>query len=150
MGYLKVDFAYQWEPVLVDVSREYRFPEEITPYMKKIYWLPTIYRWNIFRNELSDEKLVYIGEAQELCPQRINNYLNAHPSQKTNWSIKEKFQNYLKNGLKIGLEFLQFEEIKFEDFILTYNDLQDKHVREFLQDTMIVLSKKLGFKVLNK
>lgn len=68
---IKVEFAYQWEPVLSGVGKEYRFPEKITSFMRMKYKRPAIYRWNIFRHEPYDEKLIYIGEARELCPQRM-------------------------------------------------------------------------------
>ena len=149
MNKLKVEFTYKWEPVLADENREYFFPEEITSFMKRNYRHPAIYRWNIFRKEPEDEKIIYIGEAQELCPQRINGYLNPGPSQRTNKRIREEFQSYLEKGFKIKLEILRFVEIKISDFIITYNDLSDKHVRRFIEELMIVTHKQKGFKLLN-
>ena len=149
MNKLKVEFAYQWGPILIDDSRGYLFPEKITPFMKSRYKHSAIYRWNIFRKEPGDEKLIYIGEAQELGPQRINGYLNPGPSQQTNKRIKEEFQGYLENGFKIGLDILQFDEIRIEDFTLTNNDLRDKHVRRFVEELLITIYKQKGFKILN-
>lgn len=149
MEEVKLEFAYQWEPVLMDENTEYFFPERITPFMRKRYKQSAIYRWDIFRKEPEDEKLIYIGEAQELCPQRINGYLNPGPSQKTNKRIKEKFQGYLDKGFKIGLEILQFDKIKIENFTLTINDLNDKHVRRFVEELMVIIYKQKGFQILN-
>ena len=84
--------------------------------MKKNYRKPAIYRWNVFKEIPNDEKIIYVGEAQELCPQRIKGYLNPGPSQQTNKRIKKKFQTYLDKGFKIRLEMLQFDNIKIEDF----------------------------------
>lgn len=149
MNKVKVEFAYQWRPILIDENREYLFPKKITSFMKSRYKHPAIYRWNIFRKEPEDEKLIYIGEAQELCPQRINGYLNPGPSQQTNKRIKEEFQGYLKKGFKIGLEILQFDEIRIKDFTLTNNDLYDKHVRRFIEELLVIIYKQKGFKILN-
>lgn len=149
MNNLKVEFAYQWIPVLTGENKKYAFPEKITPFMKRSYRSPAIYQWNIFRIEPNDEKLIYIGEAQELCPQRINGYLNPGPSQQTNKRIKEEFQDYLKNGFKIGLEILLFDDINIEDFALTQRDLQDKHIRRFVEELMIIIYKRKKFKILN-
>ena len=146
---IKVEFAYQWKPVLIEVDKEYYFPKRITQFMRKTYNHPAIYRWNIFRNEPDDEKLIYIGEAQELCPQRINGYLNPGPSQQTNKRIKEKLQGYLDKGFKIGLEILRFDNIKIENFALTNNDLNDKHVRRFVEELMVIIYKQKGFQILN-
>ena len=102
----------------MDENEEYFFPKKISPFMKSKYKHPAIYRWNTFRKESDDEKLIYIGEAQELCPQRINGYLHPGPSQLTNRRIKEEFQSYLRSGFKVGLEVLQFDEIRIEGFNL--------------------------------
>ena len=146
---VKVDFAYQWKPILIEMDKEYYFPEKITPFMRKTYKHPAIYRWNIFRNEPDDEKLIYIGEAQELFPLRIKGYLKPGPSQQTNKRIKEKFQVYLDKGFKIGLEILRFDNIKIENFALTNNDLNDKHVRRFIEELMLIIYKQKGFQILN-
>ena len=149
MGKLKVEFAYQWKPVLMDRNKKYFFPERITPFMREKYKQPAIYRWDIFRKQREDEKLIYIGEAQELCPQRINGYLNPGPSQQTNNRIKKKFQYYVRKGFKIGLEILQFDKIKIEDFIFTNNHLSDKHIRRFVEELMIIIYQQKGFEILN-
>lgn len=146
---IKVEFTYQWVPILKDKGKEYRFPEKITSFMKKNYRNPAIYRWNVFRNIPSDEKIIYIGEAQELCPRRINGYLNPGPSQQTNKRIKERFQRYLDKGFKIQLEILQFDNIKIEDFIFKNSDLKDKHVRRFLEELMVIIYRKKGYDILN-
>ena len=149
---VELQFTYYWRPVLKNNSEEYEeyyFPEKITLFMKNNYKYPAIYRWNIFKNNPEDKKLIYIGETQELCPRRINGYLNPGSSQQTNKRIKEKFQNYLKDGYKIRLEILKFDNIKVGNFTLTNEDLQDKHVRCFLEELMIVVYKQKRFKILN-
>ena len=145
----KVEFAYQWESVLTDINKEYFFPEKITPFMRSNYRHPAIYRWNIFKKEPEDERLIYIGNTQELCPDRINGYIKPGPSQQTNKRINEELQGYIKIGFKIKLEFLLFDNIKIEDFNLTQSNLQDKYVRLFIEALMIIIYKEKGFKMLN-
>ena len=146
---LKIEFIYQWEPVLIDGYREYFFPQKITPFMKEQYKYPSIYRWHIFREQPEDQKLIYIGEAKELCPKRINGYLNPGSSQKTNIRIKQEFLSYLRKGFKIRLEILRFSKIKIEDIVFTNNDLVDKHIRRFVEELMIIIYRQKGFKILN-
>lgn len=146
---IKVEFTYQWEPMLREEGKEYHFPERITAFMRGRYKHPAIYRWNIFRNEPEDEKLIYIGEAQELCPQRLNGYLNPGPSQQTNQRIKKEFQEYLDNGFKIGLEILRFDNITIGNFALTNTNLNDKHARRFIEELMIIIYKQKEFQILN-
>jgi len=149
MNRLKIELAYQWEPVLKEENREYLFPQIITSFMKRRYKLPAIYRWNIFNKEPEYEKLIYIGEAQELCPQRINGYLNPGRFQQTNKRINKRFQDQLKKGFRIKLEILQFNKINIEDFTFTNNDLHDKHFRRLLEELMIIICKQKGVKILN-
>jgi len=149
MHNIKVKFTYQWIPILKEEGEEYYFPERITLFMRSNYKQPAIYRWNIFRNNSEDEKLIYIGEAQELCPRRIYSYLNPGPSQQTNKRIKEMFQCYLNERLKIRLEMLQFDKIKIENFTFINSNLKDKHVRRFLEELMVIKYRRKGFQILN-
>ena len=144
-----IEFAYQWKSILMEENKEYHFPEKITPFMTRTYKRPAIYRWNIFRKKPNDKKLIYIGVAQELCPKRINGYLKPGRSQQTNIRIKEKFQGYLGEGFKIGLEIFWFDNIKIGNFSLTNNDLNEKHVRRFIEELMVIIYKQKGFQILN-
>ena len=67
----------------------------------------------------------------------------------TNKRIKEKLEGYLDKGFKIGLEFFWFENIKIENFVLTNNNLNDKHVRRFVEELMLIIYKQKGFQILN-
>ena len=101
---IKLDLSYTWEPVLSKEDQEYHYPMPISPYMKEHYHFPSIYRWDVYEQMPEDKKQIYIGEAQILCPQRIQGYLTPGPSQQINKRMKEKFQGFLKDGLKIRLE----------------------------------------------
>jgi len=149
MEALKVDLSYQWEPVFVDKNCGYLFPEQLSEFMRQEYKKPAIYRWNIFRYKPGDKKLIYIGEAKELCPQRINGYLNPGPTQQTNKRMKEIFQSYLNEGLKIGLEILNFEKILIDSSVFTRDNLHNKHFRRLIEELMIIISKQKGFQILN-
>ncbi|MHA1252865.1 MAG: GIY-YIG nuclease family protein [Candidatus Helarchaeota archaeon] len=149
MHNIKVKFTYQWTPILKNEREEYCFPDQITPFMNKKYKHPAIYRWNIFRNKSEDEKLLYIGETQELCRQRLYQYLKPGGDQQTNKRINEKFYEYLREGLKIKLEILQFDTIKIGNFTLNNNDLENKHVRRFLEGLMVIIYRQKGFQILN-
>ena len=149
MNELKVNLPHRWETVLADTEKEYFFPEQITQLMKNWYKQPAIYRWNIYKNEPEDQKIIYIGEAKQLCPQRINHYLNPGRDQQTNKRIKEIFQNYSHQGFKIRLETLQFDRIAVGDFSLTKDDISDKHIRRFIEELLITYYRRKGFTILN-
>ena len=77
-----IRLSYQWQSVLKGENETYFFPDAITPFMKMRYKGPAIYRWNVHKSTPGDKKLVYVGEAKELCPGRIKGYLDPGSSQK--------------------------------------------------------------------
>lgn len=91
MHNIKVEVTYQWISILKGEGEKYYFPERITSFMRSNSRQPPIYRWDVFRDNPEDEKLIYIGEAQELCSQQINGYLNPGPSRRTN-ELKKCFR----------------------------------------------------------
>jgi hypothetical protein len=149
MNRIQVELLYEWEAILRNENEAYFFPQETTGAMGRTYRGPAIYRWNIYANTPSDRKLVYIGETQALSPRRIRGYLKPGPSQKTNQRLKSEFHKYLEQGLQIRLEVLKFDKIAAGDYILTPGDLDDKHVRRFIEGLLITYYKRLGFTVLN-
>jgi len=111
---IKVEFTYHWIPILKEEGQEYHFPEEISSFMRKNYRKPAIYRWNVFRNIPSDKKIIYIGEAQELCPQRINGYLYPGPSQRTNNRIKKYLRHTWIKDLELASKFFILAILRLE------------------------------------
>lgn len=146
---LKVRFPFKWEAVLSSETEEYFFPQSVTGYMKRLYRGPYVYRWNIYRNSPSDLKLLYVGQAKQLCPHRIQSYLTPGPSQETNQRIHEKLRAYLEQGLRIRLEILRFVELTIGDFALTPEDMLDKHTRLFIEGLLIVYLRRKGYALLN-
>lgn len=145
---INIEFVYKWVPVLREEDKNYRFPEGITSFMRRNYRRPAVYRWNIFRNRLGDEKLIYIGETEELC-RRIYQYLNPGRRQRTSKRIRKELENYLNKGFKIELEVLKFDKIKVGSHTIRTDDLEDKHVRRFLEELMTIIYTRKGFQILN-
>jgi hypothetical protein len=146
---LNIALSYDWQAILMREKVEYMFPLAITPFMRMRYREPAIYRWNIYRKTADDKKLVYIGEAQELCPKRLYGYLNPGSTQETNKRIKTEFEAYLREGLNIRLEICNISVLKFGDSILGKESLVDKYIRRFIEEAMVVEYRKRGFTVLD-
>ena len=87
MDHIKLSFAYQWQPVLLREKVEYLFPMAISPFMRAKYRTPAVFKWEVFQKVTGDRKVVYIGEAQELCPKRLYGYLSPSASQLANQKI---------------------------------------------------------------
>lgn len=146
---IKLDISYTWEPVLAKEDQEYHYPMPISRYMKEHYNRSSIYRWDIYEQLLEDRKQIYIGEAQILCPQRIRGYLTPGPSQQTNKRMKEKFQGFLKDGLKIRLEVLRLQGLFIGKVPLAASELSNKYVRRCIEALLIINYQNKGYALLN-
>lgn len=150
----QLDITFQlsckWLPVMSNETEIYTFPDKITPFMKLHYRIPAIYRWHIYKSKPGDLKQIYIGEAVQLCPQRLNGYLRPGPSQQTNIRINKMFNELINDGRHIQLEYLDFDVVKIEDIEIISENLIDKHVRRMLEEVMVIYSTHKGYTILNK
>ena len=149
MNQIQIGFSYEWQAVFSRERVEYLFPMAITPFMRTRYQVPAIFRWDIYQRTPEDKKLVYIGDAQELCPKRLYGYLNPGPTQQTNKRVNTEFRGYLKEKLNIKLDICNIHELTFEGSMLENKALDDRYVRRLIVDAMIIEHKKRGFTVLD-
>jgi hypothetical protein len=147
MPELQIMLDYEWKPVYLRENVEYLFPMAISPYMRSKYKEPAVFKWDVYQKTPGDKKLVYIGEAQELCPKRLYSYLNPGPTQLANKKVNTEFRGYLKEYLKIRLEICQIRRIDFRESVLEDNAFGDKHVRRLVVEALIVEHRKSGFTV---
>jgi hypothetical protein len=148
MNTLQIGLSYEWQSVFSREKVEYLFPMAITPFMRTKYRVPAIFRWDIYLKTPEDKKLVYIGDAQELCPKRLYGYLNPGPTQKTNQRVNTEFRGYLKEKLSIKLDICNIPDISFGGSSIENKALDDKFVRQLIVDAMIIEHKKRGFTVM--
>jgi hypothetical protein len=149
MEQLNLVLSYEWQAVFLRDKVEYSFPLAISPFMRARYKEPAVYRWIIYKKTAADKKLVYIGEAQELCPKRLYGYLNPGPSQQTNKRIKKEFEDYLRNGFNIKLDVCNIHEITFAGSVLGKEALVDNYIRRLIAAAMIFEHRKKGFTILD-
>jgi hypothetical protein len=148
MDQLQIKISYEWQPVLLREKVEYLFPMAITPFMRTKYKEPAIFRWDVYQKKTGDKKLVYIGDAQELCPKRLYGYLNPGPTQKTNQKINTEFRGYLKEKLNIELDICSIREIVYKETVLGKAALDDKYMRLLIVNAMTIELKNKGFTVM--
>jgi hypothetical protein len=149
MAELQIKLTFEWQPVYLRENVAYSFPMAISPYMRNRYKSPAVFKWDIHQKKPGDKKLVYIGEAQELCPQRLYGYLNPGPTQLAFKKVNTEFRAYLKEELNISLEICQVKEIAFGVSVLDPDSLTDKHVRRMVAEALIVEHRKKGFTVVD-
>lgn len=146
---IKLDLCFFWEPVLVEENQQYHYPMPISLYMKEHYNFSSIYRWDIYEQLPEDKKQIYIGEAEILCPRRIQGYLTPGPSQQTNKRLKEMLQGFLKDGLKIRLEVLRLQRSFIGKIPLVPSELSSKYVRHCIEALLITNYQNKGYTLLN-
>jgi hypothetical protein len=149
MPELQIKLTFEWQAVYLRENVDYIFPMAISPYMRTRYKLPAVFKWDIYQKTPGDKKLVYIGEAQELCPKRLYGYLNPGPTQVANKKVNTEFRDYLKEKLKIRLEIYQIQEFIFGKSIIDMNAFTDKHFRRLVSEALIVEHSRRGFTVMD-
>jgi hypothetical protein len=149
MQELQIKLTYEWQPAYLREGVEYQFPMDISPFMRARYKAPAVFRWDVYQKTPGDKKLVYIGEAQELCPSRLYGYLNPGPTQLANKKLNSEFRAYLKEKLGIRLEICQVQEISFGGSVLDAKAFADKHIRRLVSEALIVEHKRKGFTVVD-
>jgi hypothetical protein len=92
MNALQIKLAYEWQTVLLREKVEYLFPMAISPFMRTRYKGPAIFKWEVYQTTPGDKKMVYIGEAQELCPKRLYGYLNPGSTQLANKKVNTEIR----------------------------------------------------------
>ncbi|MCE9653557.1 MAG: hypothetical protein K8Q89_10995 [Nitrosarchaeum sp.] len=143
---LTIDF--EWNSVLENKSDQYVFPNIVTDYMRQKYRMPAIYRWIVDSDGMIES--IYIGETVELCPRRVYGYLNPGPSQMTNIRINNLFDELIKRGKIIRLEYLVFSDFLFDGKKITDQDLIKKNIRVLLENIMITHHENAGVVILNQ
>jgi hypothetical protein len=149
MHEIQIMLAYEWQAVYLRENVEYLFPMAISPYMRARYKAPAVFKWDIYQKTPGDKKLVYVGEAQELCPKRLYGYLNPGPTQLANKKVNTEFRGYLKDNLKIKLDICHIQELTFGGSTLDIRGFADKHIRRLVAEALIVEHGKRGFTVVD-
>lgn len=129
----------EWKPVNYELGKPYKFPNEITEYMKDCYSIPAVYRWVI------DNEMYYVGESKNIC-RRINAYLRAPEpkfneagkmlphQQTTNINMHAKLRASSSNRIEV----LAFDELKIGDATYTPENLNNNRLRLLIEKIAIL------------
>jgi hypothetical protein len=128
----RIPIEYRWVDVYCSEGSPYQFPQAVSKFLKERYSKPTIYRW-VFLKKSALPYAVYIGEAENL-PQRIGNYLQAHPTQKTNYRMKAEFERALANGAEVRLQKIEFTPFALNNVLVIESALHNAYIRKMLEN----------------
>jgi len=142
-------FVCQWVPVESSPGESYKFPEQITQYMRQKYRKAAVYRWKVMRPHYDDKPRFYIGESQRLCPERINGYLEPKPSQDTNKRVNRFFTECLASGHIVFLDILTLKGSFLNDMTFTDEDIERQDVRRLIERLLVALYRHHGVQLMN-
>lgn len=146
---LCTDFQFRWTTVYCEKEKRYFFPESISLYMLENYKYPAIYRWIVYQDSRDKIQYAYIGTTKQLCPERLEGYL--YPvSSSTNLRLHKEFQQFLKQGYRIGLESLHIEQIKINNVDMKLNNLHSQTAKVFIETLLISYYRQNGLTLLNQ
>ena len=108
-----------------------------------------IYRWIVERPDPNDEILMYIGEANRFCPDRLSGYITPGPTQQTNHRLNQQFHEVIAHGGRIRLETLKMTGAFVNDLDLTEKDLSRQDIRRLVERLLVTLYRNQGVNLLN-
>ncbi len=106
----RIPIDYAWRDVERDAGQPYKYPDTVSRFMEEKYSRPVVYRWAFYKSP-DKPYAAYIGEAENLAKQRVPNYLRAHPSQKTNYRLKNEFESAIAAGQRFAYRFSSFRRL---------------------------------------
>lgn len=143
----EIQIELRWSPVMAGEDKPYRFPLELTQFMRDNYSRPGVYRW-AFDGPAGKLESAYIGEAQDLVD-RWKGFRKPGPSQVTNKRVHALLQEALLKGYGIRLETLSFPQLKIQGVRLSPPDLRNPYARKLMENLAILDHIRLQVRVLN-
>jgi hypothetical protein len=147
-----IDIEVRWVVVKEENGSPYSFPNRLSPFIRKNYCHPVIYRWSVSSSEAVQSEAVYVGEAEDLSV-RIQRVLTPGETEKrggqTNERLRKKFDEGLAKGNKISLETADFEDFEFNRVCLSKQQLHNRFHRCALENLLILVEVAAGREVLN-
>lgn len=145
---LDIQLRYRWEAVETAPNVPLRFPDALTPHLRRCWSGPAVYRWVVSRREHGDLRRVYIGETDNL-PRRIYGYLYPARTQHTNLRLRALFDAEVASGNMVRLDVLRFAPFALGATKVLEDDLADKLTRRFLEHLLAVYHARDGYTLIN-
>ena len=139
---------FEWLPVEVEPGVPYLFPNPLSRHVHSTCKGPALYRWNVFRQTPGDLRVFYVGEAVQLV-RRLRNYLRPGSLQ-TAGRINAELSAVVEAGKSVMLERLSFSPFSLSGRTVTPDDLEDRHIRRFIESWLILHHICCGHRVLNR
>jgi hypothetical protein len=140
---MRIDIQYRWIDLIGGDGNPYRFPNKPRTDDKKTLDVPGVYRWiKIKRHNNKRIKVcLYIGQSSNLY-RRLNDFLVKNKSPATAFRIGRILRTRVENGAIIGYQTLELSASQFADKKISQEDFSSIHVRQAIEQALIVYHKK--------
>ena len=142
-----LNISVQWSTVLLRESGEpYYFPNKFTPYFRRTYAVPAVYRWRVMRRQPDEKETVYIGEAGDLA-RRIQRVLTPSGTAKdTNTSkrLNQIFRKCLAKNQTVVIDIAKIEPFEINGIPFDQAGIGDLFKRRALENLLLVLEQARG------
>ena len=135
-------------PLRLNQGNPYRFPSPVSYYMLTTYPMGCVYRWSIYQPNVDEPYALYIGSTKQLCPERLEGYLNPHNSA-TNRRIHGQLNCFINNGCRVTIEILDNGQIALNDLALDFLDFSTQRDRLFIENMLLSYYRLQGWRLLN-
>ena len=148
-----IDIEVRWAVVTEIDGSPYSFPNCPSPFIRKNYCHPVIYRWTISSSGAAHPEVMYLGEAEDLA-KRIQGVRTPGSADKkfgqTNKRLRKEFDERLAKGNRIFLEIADFEEFEVNGIRFSKQQLHNRFHRCALENLLILVELAAGREVLNR
>jgi hypothetical protein len=148
---LQLKIKYQWTDLKNKDGESYQFPQKRRIVNRKTLEIPGVYRWikTARHNKKKKKVCLYVGESTNLY-RRFYGYLSQNKTQGTSFRIGSALRTYVKKRAIIKYQILKLSASKFAGKKISQKDFRSMHVRQVIEQALIVYHKKLGECELNK
>lgn len=125
-----IDVRVSWRILESGRGKLWSFPSPISPYMKKHYEGPAIYRWTVTPPGQDEPQLIYIGETVSLS-ERVRNVLGAaqrHIAKpETSARLNAIFTEEVSRGNTVTVARAEFQDFSFNGVTFSQRDMSLFH-----------------------
>ncbi len=110
-----IDVGLSWRILESGPGKPWSFPGAVSPYMKKHYRGPAIYRWAVTLPGEDEPRLIYIGEAEDLS-RRLGDVLRSRrvtSKPTTSARLNAKFTEEVSHGNTVTVAKAEFQDFSF-------------------------------------
>jgi hypothetical protein len=148
-----LEIEVRWTAIESAQGKTWTFLTPISPYMRKHFAKPAVYRWCVRQSGKDVPQCIYIGEAVSLVDRirRVTKPPRQSKPSNTNARLNKIFTDHQSQGLVVTVEQAAFEEFALNGLVFSPSDMTlfHKFKRCALENLILCSCLELGDGLLN-